>query len=157
LREAVVELGSIEREFYVEATPEVVFEVVSDPSHVQQWWPDEARYETVVGSPGEIRFTRADGVKVEALTIVDLQPPTGFSFRWTHPAGEEAMEGNSLFVTFQLVPQGQGTLVRFRETGFRERGWEAAVLEATYQDHVSGWDWFLPRLVSYAPTLNLHP
>jgi hypothetical protein len=34
LREVVVELGSIEREFYVEATPEVVFEVVSDPTTV---------------------------------------------------------------------------------------------------------------------------
>ena len=24
------------------------------------------------------------------------------------------------------------------ETGFREQGWEAAVLEATYQDHAAG-------------------
>jgi uncharacterized protein YndB with AHSA1/START domain len=145
-----VESGSLEREFYVHATPEVVFEVVSDPSHVQQWWPDEARYQAVLGSPGVIIFTRADGVKVEALTVVDLQPPTRFSFRWTHPAEEVAVEGNSLLVTFELVPHGEGTLVRFRETGFRERGWEAAVLEATYQDHVRGWDYFLPRLVSYA-------
>ena len=38
--------------------------------------------------------------------------------------------------------------------GYRERGWEAAVLEATYQDHVQGWDHFLPRLVSYAATLD---
>ena len=155
LREDVVELGSIEREFYVEATPEVVFEVVSDPTQVRRWWPDEARYETVVGSPGEILFAHADGRTVEAFTVVDLQPPTRFSFRWTHPAGEQAVEGNSLLVTFELVPHGEGTLVRFRETGFRERGWGAAVLEATYQDHVRGWDHFLPRLVSYAATLDL--
>ena len=148
-----MELGSIEREFYVEATPEIVFEVVSDPTHVAQWWPDEARYETVVGSPGEILFAHVDGEKVEALTVVELQPPTRFSFRWTHPAEEEAVEGNSLLVTFELVAHGEGTLVRFRETGFRERGWEAAVLEATYQDHVRGWDFFLPRLASYAATL----
>jgi uncharacterized protein YndB with AHSA1/START domain len=154
LREVVVEVGSIEREFFVDARPEVVFEVVSDPLHVQHWWPDEARFETVVGSPGEILFARADGEKVEALTVVDLQLPTRFSFRWTRPAGEEAVEGNSLLVTFDLVPHGEGTLVRFRETGFRERGWEAAVLEATYQDHVRGWDYFLPRLVSYAARLD---
>ena len=119
-----MELGTIERELYVEATPEIVFEVVSDPAHVKQWWSDDARYETVVGSAGEILFADADGGKVEAFTVVDLQPPTRFSFRWTHPAGEEAVEGNSLLVTFELVPQGEGTLVRFRETGFRERGWE---------------------------------
>ena len=152
-----MELGSIEREMYVEAPPEVVFEVVSDPAHVQQWWPAEARYAAVVGSAGELLFSRADGVKIEALTVVDVQPPTRFSFRWTHPAGEEAVEGNSLLVTFELVPQGQGTLVRFREAGFRERGWEAAVLEATYHDHVQGWDYFLPRLVSYAATLDPRP
>ena len=44
--------------------------------------------------------------------------------------------------------------MRFRETGFRERGWEAAALEAHYQDHVHGWDHFLPRLVSYAAALD---
>jgi uncharacterized protein YndB with AHSA1/START domain len=32
-----MEFGTIEREIYIEATPEVVFEVVSSPGHVQQW------------------------------------------------------------------------------------------------------------------------
>jgi hypothetical protein len=39
------------------------------------------------------------------------------------------------------------------ETGFREQGWEVAVLEAAYQDHVEGWDWFLPRLGEYVARL----
>jgi uncharacterized protein YndB with AHSA1/START domain len=146
------ELGSIERELYVDASPETVFGVVSDPAHVKEWWPDEARYEVVVGSAGEIMFGSGDAGAVVALTVVEVDPPARFSFRWTHPAGEEAVEGNSLLVTFELAPQGDGTLVRFRETGFRELGWEAAVLEASYQEHVEGWDHFLPRLVSYAAT-----
>ncbi len=151
-----MELGTIERELYIDAPPEIVFEVVSDPAHVKEWWPDEARYEAVVGSTGEILFADDKGGKVEALTVVDLEPPTRFSFRWTHPADEEAVEGNSLLVTFELVPQGEGTLLRFRETGFRERGWEAAVLEATYQDHIQGWGHFLPRLVTYAAKVAAH-
>jgi uncharacterized protein YndB with AHSA1/START domain len=157
LREDVVELGTIERELYVEASPEVVFQVVSDPDHVKEWWPDEAHYEAVVGSAGEILFAGPDGAKVVALTVVDVQPPTRFAFRWTHSPGEEAAEGNSLLVTFDLVAQGEGTLVRFRETGFRERGWEAAVLEATYRDHTHGWDHFLPRLATYVGTLDARP
>ena len=36
------------------------------------------------------------------------------------------------------------------ETGFREMGWEAAVLEEQYCDHVNGWDHFLGLLVPYA-------
>jgi hypothetical protein len=43
------------------------------------------------------------------------------------------------------------------ETGFREMGWEAAVLEETYRDHVSGWGHFLPRLVAYVPSLRVRP
>jgi uncharacterized protein YndB with AHSA1/START domain len=111
----------------------------------------------VVGSAGEILFSGPDGAKVVALTVVDVQPPTRFAFRWTHSPGEEAAEGNSLLVTFDLVAQGEGTLVRFRETGFRERGWEAAVLEATYRDHTHGWDHFLPRLATYVGTLDARP
>ena len=152
-----MEMGTIERELYVEATPAVVFEVVSDPTHVKQWWSDDARYEAVVGSEGEILFADGDGGKVEAFTVVEMQPPTLFSFRWTHPAGEEAVEGNSLLVTFELVPRGTGTLVRFRETGFRERGWTAAVEQATFEDHVHGWDYFLPRLVTHAAALDVRP
>ena len=32
------------------------------------------------------------------------------------------------------------------ETGFREMGWELAVLEEQYREHATGWDRFLPRL-----------
>ena len=66
-------------------------------------------------------------------------------------AGEVAAEGNSLLVTFDLTPSGAGTLLRMTETGFREMGWEVAVLEEQYRDHTKGWDFFLPRLVAYAP------
>lgn len=154
LRKVVMELGTIEREVYVDARPEIVFDVVSHPDHVKEWWPEEAHYEAEVGSAGEIAFVRDDGRKVETLTVVEVQRPERFSFRWTHPAGEVAAGGNSLLVTFELVPRGEGTLVRFRETGFRERGWEDAVLETTYADHVLGWDHFLPRLVAYAATVQ---
>ena len=150
------EFGTIEREIYVEAAPEVVFEVVSNPDHVKQWWPDDARYEATPGATGEIVFGDPDGDgAVVALTVVDVQPPRLFSFRWTQPAGAVAAEGNSLLVTFDLIPSGGGTLLKMTETGFREMGWEVAVLEQQYQDHVSGWDFYLPRLTRYVATLGV--
>lgn len=150
-----MEFGTIEREIYVEASPEVVFEVVSSPQHLQEWWPDEAHYDPVPGSTGEIVFgdRQADGVAVP-FTVLDVQPPTTFSFRWTQAAGEEAAVGNSLLVTFDLVPSGDGTLLKMTERGFREMGWEAAVLEEQYNEHVTGWAFYLPRLVSYAAGLR---
>lgn len=150
------ELGTIEREIYVDAAPEVVFEVVSDPDHVKQWWPDDARYEVVPGASGEIVFgdPDADGV-VLSFTVVEAIPPRTFSFRWTHPAGEPPVVGNSLLVTFELTPSGGGTLLKMTETGFREMGWEVAVLEHQYRDHSTGWDHYLARLVTYGATVEV--
>ena len=90
-----MEFGTIEREIYVEASPEVVFEVVSSPEHLQEWWPDEARYEPTPGSTGEIVFgdrgrRRERWCRSPSSTS---QPPRTFSFRWTHPAGEVAARG----------------------------------------------------------------
>jgi uncharacterized protein YndB with AHSA1/START domain len=153
-----MELGSIRREIVVEAAPEIVFDVVSSPDHLTQWWPDDARYEPVPGSAGEISFGDPDaGGKVVAFTVDDVRPPRLFAFRWTHRAGEVAAVGNSLLVTFELTPMGAGTRLTMTETGFRELGWEAAVLEQQYSDHVHGWDFFLPRLAPYVATLQVRP
>lgn len=153
-----VELGSIARELFVDAPPEVVYEVISDPEHVVQWWSDTATYEAVIGSTGTLSFgDAADGGHVVTLTVVEAIRPSTFSFRWTHDAQEAAAAGNSLLVTFELVAVDGGTLLKFTETGFREMGWEAAVLEETVRDHTHGWDHFLPRLVAHAESLGHRP
>lgn len=153
-----MELGSIEREVYVDASPEVVFEVVSRPEHVAQWWPDQARYDVTPGATGEIVFGDPEaGGAVVCLSVVEVEPPRTFTFRWTHPADDAAREGNSLLVTFELSAQGEGTMLRMTETGFREMGWETAVLEEQYREHATGWDFFLPRLASYATSLRVRP
>jgi uncharacterized protein YndB with AHSA1/START domain len=146
-----MESGSIEREIRIDAAPEIVFDVVSDPAHVQQWWADEARYEAVPGSAGQIVLTGPGGQKVPvAFQVVNAVPHRPFSSRWTHPEGEQARESsNSLPVTFELEPAGDGTLLRMTETGFRERGWEAAVIEKAHREHCAGWDHHLPRLAPY--------
>jgi uncharacterized protein YndB with AHSA1/START domain len=144
-----MELGSIEREIHIEATPEVVYDVVSRPEHLREWWPDEAELDPVPGGTGVIRF----GDLSEPLAVVEADPPRRFSFRWVSDDGRPLSPGSSLLVTFDLEPSGTGTLLRFSETGFREKGWEAAVLEEQFREHVSGWDHFLPRLVSYVDRL----
>ncbi|AKU18251.1 SRPBCC domain-containing protein [Luteipulveratus mongoliensis] len=150
-----MEYGSIEREIHVEATPEVAYEVVSSPEHLREWWPDDADLDPTPGATGEIIFGErgSEDANVEQITVVEADPPRRFSFRWTHAAGEVATETNSLLVTFDLVPAGNGTVVRMKETGFREMGWEVAVLEEQYAAHVEGWDFFIPRLGTYVTRL----
>ncbi|MCC3765094.1 SRPBCC family protein [Glycomyces sp. TRM65418] len=146
-----MEYGTIEREIRIEASPEVVFDVVSSPEHLKEWWPDEAEFEPVVGANGRIGFGKdADGITWEQFTVVDATPPRHFSFRWTHPEGETAAPGNSLLVVFELEPAGSGTLLKMTESGFRERGWDEAKVAAQYADHSNGWDHYIPRVAPYA-------
>jgi uncharacterized protein YndB with AHSA1/START domain len=144
-----MEFGDIERELLIDATPEIVYEVISSPEHLREWWPDDASVTASAGERGSLTF----GDNVVPLTVVVADPPRTFSFRWTDEPGEDAMVGNSLLVTFTLEPQGTGTRVRMVESGFRERGWEGAVLEEAYAEHLAGWDLFIPRLGVYVDRL----
>jgi uncharacterized protein YndB with AHSA1/START domain len=146
-----MEMGSIEREIHIDASPEIVFEVITSPQHVREWWggaeTDVAPHE---GRVSEIAWGKDSAdPHIEHLTVVDVDAPRFFSFRWVAD-GAVATAGNSLLVTFELTPDGSGTLLRMTESGFREKGWEAAVLEEAYADHVRGWDLFIPSLGAYA-------
>jgi uncharacterized protein YndB with AHSA1/START domain len=141
-----MEYGSIEREIHVDASPEVVFEVVSSPEHISEWWTDDAEVEATPGFVGELVW--GDRAEVAPITVVTADPPRLFSFRWCYPEGKDG-----LLVTFELTPAGTGTRVRFTETGFREMGWEAAKLEEQYREHSAGWDLFIPRLGEYLARL----
>lgn len=149
------EPGTLEREIHVAATPEVVWEVLTRPEHLSAWWSDDAELgSTAPGASGRLVFGHGADVVVEQLTVVEADRPRTFAFRWTHPAGERAEATNSLLVTFRLVPDGTGTRLRMTETGFREQGWEVAVLEERYADHERGWDHFLPRLVAHGAAVG---
>lgn len=149
-----MEYGTIEREIHIDASPEVVFDVVSSPAHLREWWPDEAEFPAEPGGAGRIGFGDcAHGGMWVQFTVVDAVPPRLFSFRWTHDEGVAAAPGNSLLVVFELRPEGAGTLLRMTESGFRERGWDEAKVAAEYAEHLTGWDVFLPRLPAYAATV----
>jgi uncharacterized protein YndB with AHSA1/START domain len=82
-----------------------------------------------------------------ALEVVEVERPRRFAFRWCF--AEPDRVGPSLLVTFDLMPIGAGTRIRMTETGFREMGWEVAVLEEQYAEHATSWDYYLPRLGAY--------
>src|SRR4029450_8215153 len=148
-----MEFGTIERQTPTDASPEVVFDVVSSPEHLREWWPDEAEFPAVPGGTARIGFGDfSQGGTWVQFAVVDAVPPRLFSFRWTHEEGESAAPDNSLLVVFELEPAGSGTHLRMTESGFRERGWGDATAAAQYAEHVTGWDFFLPRLPAYAAT-----
>ena len=87
-----MEFETIEREVQIDASPATVFEVITSPEHLKEWWPDEAVIEPVPGAKGELVFgdrSSADA-QIPQVTVVEAEPHRRFSFRWTHPEGEEA-------------------------------------------------------------------
>lgn len=150
-----MEQGTIEREITIEASPEVVYDVISSPQHIRGWWNGaETDVEPRVGAVATITWDSGPHPDhVESMTVVEAQPHSRFSFRWVYGPEPVATPTNSLLVVFELRPEGTGTVLRMTETGFRERGWEAAVIEQCYADHVSGWDRFVPSIRDYTEAL----
>ena len=133
----------------------MVFDVISSPVHIREWWDAETDIELVSGATGELVWAdeATDRAHVSPITVVEAQPPRLFSFRWVYPDDAAAAPDNSLLVTFRLAASDRGTVVRMTEAGFREKGWEIAVLEEQYNEHVTGWDLFLPRMAEYVKHL----
>ncbi|GLY64993.1 SRPBCC family protein [Amycolatopsis taiwanensis] len=150
-----MEYGTIAREIHIDATPDVVFEVITKPEHIAQWWGFDASFPAVPGGDGRMTKRRRDGfgTLVVPIHVVETDAPRRFVFRWVHPEDEPATPQNSLLVTFELAPVNGGTLLRLTEAGFREIGWEAAQLEEYYHRHCVGWDQHLPNLAAYAAGL----
>lgn len=152
------EHGSIEQSLFIEASPEVVYDVVSSPEHMANWYVDAAEYEATPGSTGHLAFSNKERRRVEVpIEVVEAVPGKRFSFRWIAPpapdllpVGTDLTPANSLLVTFELTAQPGGTLLRVIESGARELGWEAAVLEHYYTDHSEGWAVLLGRMQTYA-------
>jgi uncharacterized protein YndB with AHSA1/START domain len=147
-----MEYGTITRDVRIAASPEVVFDVISRPEHIRDWWSAETAVEPVAGSTGELtwRDDATGRVGVAQITVIDAKPHHLFSFRWTHGPDETLTPSNSLLVTFELFATDDGTVLRMTESGFRERGWEIAQLEEAYREHVIGWDFYLPRIAEVA-------
>jgi uncharacterized protein YndB with AHSA1/START domain len=146
-----VEFGKLEREIRIDAAPEIVFDVVSRPEHIKMWWSDDASFEPVAGEVGELVW--GERAEVAPITVVEVDPPRRFAIRWIAADAQAPDADNSLLVTIELEPSGDGTILRLTESGWREKGWEAAVLEETFHAHEHGWDMFLSRLQSYAPAV----
>lgn len=59
-----MEYGSIERELHIDASPEVVFEVLSSPEHIRDWWSAETAFEPTMRRDGQPHLVgRGHGLK----------------------------------------------------------------------------------------------
>jgi uncharacterized protein YndB with AHSA1/START domain len=156
-----MEQGSIEKQIHIEASPQAVYDVISSPEHIARWWFDEADFEPTPGSTGVLAASTGTGRIEVPIAVVDALPGTRFSFRWVappapavHPEGATLTTQNSVLITFELTPDGDGTLLTVTEQGMREQGWEAALLEDYCNGHGTVWARLLAGLPDYVASLG---
>lgn len=142
---------TIEKHILIDAPAETVYQVITEPDQITQWFTDAADLDPVPGREGSLTFAdRATSQRMAVrLTVQAAEPPHRFAFRWAYPDGEQPREGNSLLVEFTLTPEGTGTRLRVTETGFAALGTPEQDKASYYQDHDKGWDTHLASLQNY--------
>ncbi len=130
---------AIVEERTIAATPESVFNALTQQDEIVRWWADEARVKPEVGSLGEFRFRPPAGVL--QFEVAELN--TGEKVCWISRQGPPQWAGTS--VTWQLTPVQNGTHVVFTHDGF-------AHVDAVYEQTRRNWQYFLNSLKSYLET-----
>ena len=143
--------NAIEKEVVIEAPPEVVWRVVTDPEQIRQWFADEAEVELRVGGSGRLRFKSGDSYQ---LQVEALEPTRRFAFRWVQPEGSPARADNSMLVEFLLSPEAGGTRLRVVESGFDTVDWSDPEKAKYAESHSRGWEVLLGRLRDHAPSVK---
>jgi uncharacterized protein YndB with AHSA1/START domain len=144
----------IEREILIDAPPDVVWTVITEPEHVSRWFSDSASIDLRPG--GELILTwEQHGAAHWRVEIVD--PPHFVSFRWLraaqeHPTGAELREGNATLVEFSLAAEAEGTRLRVVESGFRHLDASEEEKAKDAEEHRHGWEVELGELREYVST-----
>jgi uncharacterized protein YndB with AHSA1/START domain len=146
---------SVEREILIEASPEVVWGVITEPEEISRWFSDDADIEGRAGADGTLTWRpggRGGNKEFDAIVpirVIEAEPFRRFSFRWNHPAGAGPDESNSALVEFNLAEEADGTRLRVVESGIGAvtHGEES---KARYlEDHEHGWGKHLGELLDY--------
>jgi uncharacterized protein YndB with AHSA1/START domain len=141
---------SISRDVLIEAPPEKVWAIVTEPRHVARWFSDEAEIDLRPGGAMLLTWHR-DGAyrgRVEAV-----EPPRRFAFRWLRREDNEPGEGTSTLVEFTLEPEGAGTRLRVVESGFRELDWPEEEKARYAGENTDGWAYEFDQLLAYVAGL----
>jgi uncharacterized protein YndB with AHSA1/START domain len=132
---------TIERDIDIEAPVDVVWTTITESAQISRWLGDAVELEAQAGGVGTITFSadRADPLVVE-VTVVAVDPPHRFAFRWCAPPGEAADAGNSTLVTFTLTATAdERTQLRVVESGLDDLDWPEADKQKFFDDHGDGW------------------
>jgi len=150
-----VAADSVEREILIEASPEVVWGVITEPAQISRWFSDEAEVEGRAGADGTLtwkpggRSRDREYDSIVPIRVVEAEPFRRFSFRWNYPEGAGPDESNSALVEFSLIEEAGGTRLRVLESGIGAVAHDEQSKARYLEDHEHGWERHLGELLDY--------
>jgi uncharacterized protein YndB with AHSA1/START domain len=132
---------SVEREIAIAASPETVWQLLVDPDQATRWMGQAATFDVRPG--GAYRVEVIPG-NVACGEFVEIDPPHRLVYTWGWELGQSSssVPPGSTTIEFELVPAGEGTLLRFSHRDLPNA--ESAA------SHGHGWDHYLDRLAVVA-------
>ncbi|MHB8241090.1 MAG: SRPBCC domain-containing protein [Solirubrobacteraceae bacterium] len=146
---------SVEREILIEASPEVVWGVITEPEQISRWFSDAAEVEGRVGADGSLtwkpggRGGEKESDLVVPIQVVEAEPFRRFAFRWNHPEGARPDESNSALVEFSLIEETGGTRLRVLESGINAVTHDEHGKARYLEEHTQGWTRHLGEMFDY--------
>jgi uncharacterized protein YndB with AHSA1/START domain len=106
---------AVERSVLIDASPEAIWQAITDPKHLEQWYAPGCPWEIPsLRASATIKFHNTD-TDIQLATIEVLEPLREFSLRWQldpmHP-------GLTLTNTFRLEPETDSTRVIVSQAGY---------------------------------------
>lgn len=126
--------SSIQVERRIAAPPPSVYRYLSDPEKLSLWFGASVTLEGVAG--GEFEMLSPNGMTAsgQVVEVIDNQK-IAFTWGWN---GHPGVPPGSSLVEIELIPDGDGTLVRLTHSGLAEQ---------EHPLHRTGWDHYMSRLV----------
>ena len=141
---------TIEQEISIAAPITTVWDVITKPEYISQWFGSQVELDVRPGGKGRLIW----GEDVEApLDIVAVEKPHLFSFLWVAPDEQTKPTQQQTLVAFRLREDGAQTRLSLTESGFEKLAMTAAQKATLIANHTSGWADFLSTLQRVAQNI----
>jgi uncharacterized protein YndB with AHSA1/START domain len=146
--------ATIERRITIDAPIEVVWRTITERDQIRRWFSDEVELKAKPGAVGTLTFRAEDAhPHVVEITVVEVEAPHVFSFRWVGPQGVPATPENSMLVTFRLTADSPArTTLHVSESGLEDLPWPEGEKLIYIKDHRNGWTTQGDRLLALFTT-----
>jgi uncharacterized protein YndB with AHSA1/START domain len=124
----------ISKESFIDASPQIVFEFLTDPAKMVRWMGIRAE---IVPKPGGIYFLDPNGVDTIRGSYLEVVPYSKIVFTWGYDRPGHTIPPGSTVVEITLTQEGTGTRLRLVHR---------VLPPDAREKHSFGWGHYLGRL-----------